>query len=50
MFVGGQASTGMLAQPQGPATPLDTQPIFRDAFAGVRPIHEDALVVVYAVD
>ena len=50
MFVGGRVSTGMLAQPQGPPTALATHPIFRDAFAGVRPIHEDALVVVYAVD
>ena len=34
MFVGGRVSTGMLAQPNGPPTPLDQHPIFRGAFAG----------------
>ena len=50
MFVGGRVSTGMLAQPNGPPTPLAQHPIFRDAFAGTAPIHEDALVVVYAIE
>ena len=50
MFVGGRVSTGMLAQPNGPPTPLAQHAIFRDAFAGATPIHEDALVVVYAID
>jgi len=40
----------MLAQPNGPPTPLAQHRIFREAFAGASPIHEDALVVVYAVD
>ena len=43
-------STGMLAQPNGPPTPLAQHRIFREAFAGASPIHEDALVVVYAID
>ena len=49
-FGGGRVSTGMLAQPNGPPTPLAQHAIFRDAFAGATPIHEDALVVVYAID
>ena len=49
MFVGGRVSTGMLAQPNGPPTPLDQHPIFRGAFAGVQPLYEDPLVVVYAI-
>jgi hypothetical protein len=50
MFVGGRVATGMLAQPHGTPAPLDQHPIFRDAFAGVAPIHEDPLVVVFALD
>jgi hypothetical protein len=50
MFVGGRVSTGMLAQPNGPPTPLAQHPIFRDAFAGVTPLYEDPLVVVFGVD
>jgi hypothetical protein len=50
MFVGGRVSTGMLAQPHGPPAPLDQHPIFRGAFAGVRPIYEDPLVVVFLLD
>ena len=50
MFVGGRVSTGMLAQPHGSPTPLDQHPIFRGAFAGVPPIYEDPLVVVFAVE
>lgn len=48
MFVGGRVSTGMLAQPSGPPTPRDQHPIFRDAFAGERPVYEDDLVTVFA--
>jgi len=50
MFVGGRVSTGMLALPNGPPTPLAQHSFFRDAFAGTAPIHEDALVVVYLLD
>ncbi len=50
MFVGGRVATGMLAQPHGPPTPLDRHPIFRGAFAGTAPIHEDALTVVSAIE
>jgi hypothetical protein len=50
MFVGGRVSTGMLAQPNGPPTPLGQHPIFRGAFAGVAPLYEDPLVVVYALE
>jgi hypothetical protein len=50
MLVGGRVSTGMLAQPQGPPTPPAAHPIFRDAFAGDRPVYEDPLIVVFTVD
>jgi hypothetical protein len=47
MFVGGRVSTGMLAQPAGPPAPLDRHPIFRDAFAGERPVYDDDLITVF---
>jgi hypothetical protein len=50
MFVGGRVSTGMLAQPHGSPAALDLHPVFRGAFAGVPPLYEDPLVVVFAVD
>jgi hypothetical protein len=50
MFVGGRASTGMLAQPHGAPAPLTQHPIFRGAFAGVTPTYEDPLVIVFALD
>ena len=40
----------MLAQPNGPPTPLAQHSIFRDALAGATPVHEDDLVIVYAID
>ena len=49
MFVGGQVSTGMLAQPWGPPTPLTSHKLFTDAYAGETPIYEDPLVIVFAV-
>jgi hypothetical protein len=50
MFVGGRVSTGMLAQPAGSPTPPGTQHLLRDAFGSERPIYQDDLVMVWAVD
>jgi hypothetical protein len=50
MFVGGRVETGMLAQPWGPPTPREQEPLLRDAFAGEPPIYEDALVMVWPLD
>ena len=50
MFVGGRVETGMLAQPWGPPTPREREPLLRDAYAGEPPIYEDALVMVWPLD
>jgi hypothetical protein len=50
MFVGGRVSTGMLAQPAGPATPPASHKIIREAFRGEAPVYEDALVAVWVID